>query len=203
MFRVLVGALLVGLAAGCGSDPTGATAEVAFDFAFEDAVGDTTAATTNLDDVPAVDLIAVSGRVDAGSVRVVLEFADPISRWSDGLPNGLDGFIHFDVDQNAATPTLALAQGGEFYIDLRDNGFGKVGLVAVTARTITVLNATFDGTRFEVEVPRRALEISSDTDNRLDLLVRVGARNRAPLTDRGPDADDERYRLVPPGEETP
>ncbi len=200
MFRLLVGALLVGLAAGCGSDPTGATAEVAFDFAFEDAVGDTTEATTNPDEVSAVDLIAVSGRVDAASVRVVLEFADPISRWSDGLANGLDGFIHFDVDQNAGTPTLTMAQGGEFYIDLRDNGFGKVGLVAVTARTITVLDAKFDGNRFEVEVPRRALEISSDTDNRLDLLVRVGSRNRLPLTDRGPDGDD-RYRLAPPGEE--
>ncbi len=202
MFRLLVGALLLGLAAGCGSDPTGATAEVAFDFAFEDPVGDTTAATANPNEVPAIDLVAVSGRVEAASVRVVLEFAEPISRWSDGLANGLDGFIHFDVDQNAGTPSGTVAQGGEFYIDLRDNGFGKVGLVAVTARTITVLDATFEGNRFEVVVPRRALETSNDTDNRLDLLVRVGSRNRVPLTDRGPDGED-RYRLVPPGEETP
>jgi len=202
VFRLLVGALLLGLASGCGSDPTGATAEVAFDFAFEDAVGDTTAATANPNEVPAIDLVAVSGRVEAASVRVVLEFAEPISRWSDGLANGLDGFIHFDVDQNASTPSGIVAQGGEFYIDLRDNGFGKVGLVAVTARTITVLDATFEGNRFEVVVPRRALETSSDTDNRLDLLVRVGSRNRVPLTDRGPDGED-RYRLVPPGEETP
>lgn len=202
MCRLLVGALLVGLASGCGSNPTGATTEVAFDFAFEDAVGDTTAATSNPDNVPAIDLIGVSGRVEASSVRVTLEFADPISRWSDGLANGLDGFIHFDVDQNPATPVNPFALGGEFYLDLRDNGFGKVGLVAVTARTITVLDATFEGNRFEVVVPRRSLQIPTDTDNRLDLLVRVGARNRVPLTDRGPDGD-ARYRLEPPGEEAP
>lgn len=194
-------AAVAGLAllAACSSDPTGSAADVAYDFSFDDPAADTAAATTNPEQVRATDLLRTSGRVEPEAITLVLEFAEPISKWSDGTGNALDGFIYFDTDQGIGTGVGDVAPrtvGAEFYLDLRDNGSGRVGLVDFLKRTITVLDATFDGTRFEVKVPRSAIATATDSNNKLNLSVQLGNRGRAPLSDRSDPT--KAYRLEPP-----
>lgn len=198
--RVLAAAIGVAAAVGCGGGVT-AGSEDPYDFQFDDPPGDTTAAVTNPDSVRAIDLIGVSGRVDGSRLRLVLTFAEPVTRWSDGAANGLDGFVYFDVDRTSGTgrrnrvPPQVV--GGDFYLDLRDDGSGRIGLVDVLRRRITVLTPRFSGTTFEVDIPRSAISTASDSDNILHLLVEIDARNRTPVGDVGPDADF--YLLEPPG----
>ena len=195
---VLAGAVGLLLLA-CGSNPTG-VAETAYDFTFTDPAGDTTVATANPDLVRGTDLIGVSGRVDEQEIHLVLEFAQSVSRWSEGGTDALDGIVYFDIDRSTGTGRpdgQPQTVGAEFYLDLRDNGFGKVALVDYLKRKIHVLGATFSGTRFEVTIPRALLETTSDADNRLNLSVLLAGRNRLPLVvDRG--ADDAAYQLEPP-----
>ncbi|MGE0441496.1 MAG: hypothetical protein AB7L66_07320 [Gemmatimonadales bacterium] len=195
------GLVLAAVAAGCGSGPTGGS-ETPYDFAFEDPAADTVAATENPDSVAAVDLVAVSGRVDGSRVELTLEFAEPVARWSDHQPNSLDGFVFFDVNQdpgsgfaNRLGPRVA---GAEFYLDLRDDGLGHVGLVDFTKKVLTALSFRLDGRTLRIEVPRSKLETTSDSDNKLNLRVEVGARGRSPLTDGA--ANDSVYVLEPPEE---
>lgn len=196
----LAGVAVALVLAGCGGDPTGSATETPYDFSFDDPKGDTTVATVNPDSVAAIDLVTVSGRVDADQIELILEFAEPVSRWSGGGANALDGFVFFDTDQSTGTgrasggnPTTA---GAEFYLDLRDDGSGRLGLVNFGKKTITVLSPTFDGTRLEIRIPRALLATTSDTDNKLNLAVEIGVRGRAPVTDRG--GNGVAYELEPP-----
>lgn len=197
---VLAGAALVLVAAGCGSDPTGSDTDQPYDFTFDDPVGDTTVATANPDSVRAIDLVSVSGRVDADQIELVLQFAEPVTRWSDGAANGLDGFVFFDTDQNTGsgrqTGGTPVTAGAEFYLDLRDDGSGRFGLVDWGKKTISVISPTFDGNRVEIRIPRERLATTSDTDAKLNLAVEIGGRGRAPVSDRG--GNGAAYVLEPP-----
>lgn len=199
MSRQRLWALGMLLGAGCGGGVTGGS-EVNFDFAFDDPPGDTTAAATNPDSVRAIDLVGVSGSMDGDRLRVILTFAEPVTRWSDGAANGLDGFLYLDVDQAAGTgrrdrgtPPVV---GGDFYVDLRDDGNGRLGLVDVARRRLTAVAARFNGTTVEFDLPRSTISTASDSDNRMHLFVEIDARRRAPIGDIGPDSAF--YLLEPP-----
>jgi len=196
----LAAAVVALVLAGCGSDPTGSAGETPYDFSFDDPVGDTTVATANPDSVAAIDLVGVSGRVDADRIELILEFAEPVSRWSDGGGNALDGFVFFDTDQATGTGKASggtpATTGAEFYLDLRDDGSGRLGLVNFGKKTISVLTPTFSGTRLEIRIPRAQLATTSDTDAKLNVAVEIGVRGRAPVSDRG--GNGAAYVLEPP-----
>lgn len=193
-------ALLVALC-GCGSGPAGSS-ETPYDFSFDDPPADTVEAVENPDQVKGIDLVRMSGRVDTEVLRIVLEFAEPISRWTDGAANALDGFIYIDIDQSPETGRRSSTQltGGDFYVDLRDNGSGKVGLVGVVGRTLVLVPAKFEGTRFEVEIKRSDISTQADADDRMNLAVDISARNRTPVVDFAPN---EGVATLEPPPDTP
>lgn len=182
-------ATLLGLATGCGSSPAGPGNEAPFAFAFTDPAGDTVAATLNPGSAPGIDLVAVSGSLTSTELSLTLEFEGPVTPWTDGALNGLDGFVSFDVDQNPNTGFADQARnlGVDFYLDLRDNGFGRVAVVDQVKRRFVVIPATFDGTRFSVTIPRSAIALSTDTASDLTFVIDLSARDRSPVVDLAPN----------------
>jgi hypothetical protein len=179
----------VALLAGCGGGTTAPGTETAYDFAFPDPAADTVVATANPSDAKALDLLNVSGHVDANNVTVTLEFAEPVSPWSDGRLDALDGFLDFDLDQSTSTGSRDDTHdiGIDAYVDLRDDGSGRLALVNLSTRKIDLLDGKWSGTTFEVTIPRKLLVRASDTDNKMFLAVDVTARGRKPNTDSAPD----------------
>ncbi len=181
---------------GCGGGTTAPASEVAYDFSFADPAGDTTAATANPGAVPAADLLVVSGTVDRDQVTIHLEFGSAVSRWSDAAPDALDGFIDFDLDQNGGTGTQVRDLGVDAFVDLRDNGSGLVAFVNRSTGKISLLPGRWDGTTFEVKVPRAELFFGADNDNKFSLLVETGGRGRRPDGDDAPNTGH--FRVQPP-----
>jgi hypothetical protein len=176
--------------AACGSGPTAPVDDQApFEFSFDDPAGDTVAVTElPADAARAVDLVRVSGNVEADKIVLLLEFADPVVAWTARAPNSLDGFVDFDLDESSGTGGADAADGQfglgvEYYLDLRDDGGGRIGLVDPTARTFTTVAVTFDGTTVRIEIPRTRFE---GDDGAFGLGVLVGDRDRT-RTDLGPD----------------
>ncbi len=190
----------VGLAliVGCGSSPAGPGVEAPFDFELTDPAGDTTAATTNPAQAPGIDLLRISGTLSPKELSLTLEFGAEITRWSDGAPNGLDGFVYFDVDESTSTGFLDQARdlGVDFYLDLRDNGFGRLAVVEQVKRRFVLVPATFDGTRLAVKIPRSALTLPVDLAPDLRLAIDVSGRSRAPVVDRAPNSGS--FPIRPP-----
>lgn len=186
----LAWAALFGLAIGCGSNPTGPANEAPIDFTFADPVGDTVVATTNPGQVPGLDLVSVNGTLTRDELKLTLEFGSEITRWTDGLPNGLDGFVYFDVDEDTGTGFQDQARdlGVDFYLDLRDNGFGKVAVVEQAKRRFVLVSAKFEGTQFSVTIPRSAITLATDLKTDLLFGVDVSARGRKPIVDQAPDS---------------
>jgi hypothetical protein len=190
--------LIAWVIGGCGSDATAPTVEPAYDYAFLDTpAGDTTTATANPQQVKALDLLQVSGRVDSKELVIVLEFAEPVSRWTEGGANSLDGFVHFDTDTTGSTgyADAAHSLGVDFYLDLRDDGFGRVGLVEVAKRRLVRVAARFDGATVTITVPRSELTTATDADARFRMAVDIAARGRLPNTDTSPTNGS--FRLEP------
>lgn len=175
------------LGAACGGGTTAPASEVSYDFSFPDPAGDTTIATANPRGVPAPDLLTVAGTVARDQVTVRLEFAGSVSRWSDGGADALDGFIDFDLDQNNNTGRPNRDIGVDAFVDLRDNGSGRVALVNLAAGKITLLSGTWGGSAFEVKIPRNLLVRGQDNDNKFSLTVETGGRDRRPNGDEAPN----------------
>jgi hypothetical protein len=152
-----------------------------------------------------IDIIGVSGRVDADEVRLRIEFAEPVVPWTAGAANSLDGFVDFDVDENAGTGIADVGElgggsfelGADFYLDLRDNGSGKMALVNTSKRKFSWVKAEFSGTAVEVRIPRSALATDTDADNVFAIGVLVTTRDR-PVTDLAPNVSNY---LIEPGAE--
>lgn len=190
MLRRLAAVILGVASIACGGGSTAPADETPYDYEFADPAGDTAVATANPDSLKAIDLVKVSGRVDRNTLTVALEFAEPVVRWTAAAPNSLDGFIDLDPSITGALET----QTG-YYLDLRDDGFGKAGLVSAKTRTVTLVKIRFDGTRVDVEIPRAAISSTADADNQFQMLVTVGARRRRP-TDLSPNTGA--HTLKPP-----
>jgi len=186
VIRRWLAAAAAGAGFACGGGSTAPTGEVAYDFSFADPAADTVAATANPRAVTAPDLLTVSGTVDRDQVTVRLEFASGVSRWSEAGPGALDGFINFDLDKSS-TGTPVGDIGVDAYVDLRDNGAGRVGFVNVGTGQLTLLDGTWDGTAFVIKIPRQLLVHGTDNDNKFYMTVQVGGRDRKPDADVAPN----------------
>jgi hypothetical protein len=191
-------ALAAGLAAGCGSGPAGPGDVPPFDFTFADPAGDTAAATLNPRGAPAIDLLTLSGTVAPDEVDLTLEFGGSVTPWSARSVDGLDGFVYFDIDQNPATGATDNPHqlGADFYLDLRDNGFGRVAVVDPVSEKFVLVKAVFEGNRFTATIPRAAITLATDRSAAFRFAVDLSARERTPVTDRGPDTGS--YLVAPP-----
>jgi hypothetical protein len=186
--------LLAGLAAGCGGGPTAPDVDRApFEFEFADPAGDTLATPPAAPPAGAraPDLVRVSGRVERGTIRFVLEFAEPVAPWSARAPNSLDGFLDIDLDENALTGIAGAGAGAggdpdlgaEFYVDLRDPQGGRMALIEPARRRFVLIPARFEGSRVTIEIPRG--ELGPD-DGQFHFALVVGLPGR-PVTDVAPN----------------
>ena len=159
--RAWFGALFA-LAAACG-DPA-APPETSLTRNFLDPVGDTVAA-PGQPTVRATDAIRTWVLVRPDTIIIRIEFAEPITPWSQELPNGIDGFLDLDLDENAATGVAGAGDafggsaqlGAEYYLDFRDDGEGTIDLVEPTANTRRPVLIGFNEKVVEVWIPRHLL----------------------------------------------
>ena len=186
------GVFLFGLAVfiACGgSDITG---PADFDFAFSDPAGDTASVPTASG---AVDLVGLSGTLGSNMLVVRLKFTTQVTPWSEHKVNALDGFLDLDLDRDPTTPGgLTLLGGGpdsldlgpDVYLDLRDNGGGKVALLQPGSgrQRLTLVTAHFTGDQVSFDIPRTAL--AGFTGDSLWAGVVVGNRDRT-ITDLAPN----------------
>lgn len=184
--------------AGCGSGPTDPGDDPPYDFSFTDPKGDTAAATTNPEQVKASDLVSVAGRVDADNLVITLAFAEPITPWTKDTSNALDGFVLLDTDTTQSTGLASQTHGlgADFYVDLRDDGFGRMALVDVQKRSFVRVDAKFEDSQVTITVPRGAIATQNDVDGRLRMAIDIAGRRRAPDVDTSPSTDF--HRLEPP-----
>jgi len=186
--------LLVLLAAACGDSSGPQTDE---SFRFTDPQGDTVAVVNPT--VRATDAIATEVTVLADVILLRLEFAAPVTPWSQGQPNPLDGFLDLDLDENSATgvPGAANEHGGDaqmgadWYLDLRDDG--AEGLVLIKPNSSDRIGATIQylGTAVEIRLPRAAL---GETDGRFLVAFVLETEDR-PVSDFVPNVGH--YAIAP------
>ncbi|MFN8573709.1 MAG: hypothetical protein U0132_16760 [Gemmatimonadaceae bacterium] len=160
--RLVSGACAAGLiaAVACSGDATGASPlDATYQLTFDDPVGDTIiTAGTNV--FPrALDVSKVRVGLTTDTLFVRLDFTAPITLWSANTPESVDGFVDFDVDDNATSGGLSAVDefgfgtanlGVDFYVSLRDDGLGNIlwrsfttrqwrtGGITATARSITL-----------------------------------------------------------------
>jgi hypothetical protein len=189
--RALVLASLL-LAACSGKDSsrlTGNTDAERFTFSFEDPAGDTLAHPA-ASGGRGLDVIGVSGAVQASNIVLTIAFTRDVSLWTAGQPNSIDGFLDLDLDENSATGIEGAAGeyggnaplGAEFYLSLRDNGAGSVALVRASDREFWAVPAEVSLGTMRVTVPRTLL---GDPDGEFRLSLVVG-RPDLPATDFAP-----------------
>jgi len=183
-------AALVAMVLGCGGGGTEPTDDAEFDFAFADPAGDTVAATTNPNQVRATDLLEITGRLDRQRLVLTLRFANPVTRWTDGGADALDGFVLFDSDTSSASgfANPAHGLGVDFYLDLRDDGFGKMAVVNFAKRRFERAEARFEDATVTVTIPRSFLTTDSDRDSWFRMAVDIAGRGRRPDVDASPTA---------------
>jgi hypothetical protein len=183
--RLLLVAGMLATLFGCGdsSGPDGQGNSFSFDDPAEDTVFSAPTGSPR-----ALDALRVEGTVADNTVELTLTFATPVTPWSSGQDDVLDGFVDFDLDQNQATGIQAAidesggnaGMGVEYYISLRDVEPGNVALVNVQNQTTYVpVPVTFDDTRVIIEVPLSEL---NDDDGNFGLSAVVGTADR-PVTD--------------------
>ena len=181
------------VAAGCGGEIVPPGAFRPFSFSYQEAAGDTINAEAGASG-RATDLVSMTGQLTGTHLELTLTFADGVEPWSSGLPNALDGFVDFDMDQNPATglPGAVNEYGGtsgvgsEAYLSLRDDGAGHIAIVKVADFTATPVSGTFTGKELHIMIPRSYL--TSPTAETIRVSAVVGNRDR-PATDFAPDSD--------------
>lgn len=144
----------------CSGDATGTSKlDASFQLSVEDPVGDTIITSGTNIFHRALDVSKVRVGTTADSVFVRIEFTSPISLWSANTPESVDGFVDFDLDDDATTGGRSAVDefgfgtagiGVEFYVSLRDDGFGHIlwrdfvttqwrqGAITSSARSITL-----------------------------------------------------------------
>lgn len=189
MWRWTVGVMLTCVGCG-GGELIAPPADGPFEYAFADALADTTRPTTP-DANRAADALGIVGTVSTTDLVIRLRFAEEIAPWSSGSANGIDGFVDLDVDENelSGIPGAADDTGGDaglgadYYISLRDNGAGSMALIHATEGTFQLVPVTFYARAIEIQIARNLI---GENDGRFRLGAVVGVPGR-PVTDYVPD----------------
>lgn len=182
-FRRSVPVLAVVLAA-CGSEPTGPIGAVSdFQYSFSDPVGDTLPPPANVFQ-RALDVRALAVGLTDDSILVRVDFTGPISRWSQMALNSIDGFIDFDVDDDAGTGYPAATQefgavdaqmGVESYISLRDDGNGHMLRRDGQSDEWANVNVSFGERSVTIKLARADV---GETDGVFRVSAMIGGTNR-------------------------
>lgn len=191
-------AAALAFSAAC-SDSTGAKLDAPFQRSFSDPVGDTIAGGTNVF-ARALDVRTVRVGMTAESLFVRFEFTGPISFWSTGEPESIDGFVDLDLDDNAATGGRSAVDeygygvanvGVDFYVSLRDDRHGRVQMLDFATRTWQTMGITITGNAFTLRILRSDL---GEADGVLSLSALVGGQLRV-ATDAVPNAGHFRVSI--------
>ena len=180
----------------CGGEPTGPLGRAPtgsdFQYAYSDPVGDTLPPPQNIFN-RALDVEGVDVGVTTDSVFVRIELTSPISRWSDGALNSIDGYVDFDVDDNATTGFPAATEefgsvnaqmGVETYVSLRDDGAGHLFRRVGTTDEWREVRVEFSSRSLTIRMSRAEL---GETDGAFRISAMIGGTNRE-ITDLVPNA---------------
>lgn len=177
---VALAACLLGGLSACTIEQIGGAGPQfeAFGFSFADPHSDTLPHVTTTSR-RALDLVGVSGSVEATALAVTLTFSTPIAPWSHQATGSIDGFIDFDLDENSATGIPGAAEeyggsaplGADYYISLRDAEPGHVALLLPGTSQYWAVPAFWSGSEMRIRVPRTLL---GDPDGHFRLSVVVG-----------------------------
>lgn len=177
--RALLTALVV--AAGC-AESTSST-DIAFQRSFSDPVGDTIAPGPNVF-ARALDVKTIRVGLTADSLFIRYEFTGPISFWSTGGPESIDGFVDLDLDDNATTGGRSAVDefgygvaniGTDFYVSLQDDRNGHAKMLDFATRTWRPMGITIAGNAFTLRIRRADL---GEADGVLSLSALVGGQLR-------------------------
>jgi hypothetical protein len=171
-----------------GRSPTGGS----FQYTYVDPVGDTLPPPANVFN-RALDVEGLDVGLTAESIFVRIEFTAPISRWSEGALNSIDGYVDFDVDDNPVTGfpaateefgSVSAQMGVETYVSLRDDGAGHM---------LRRVGETDEWREVRVEFSSRSLTIRfaradvGETDGAFRVSAMIGGTNRE-ITDLVPNS---------------
>jgi hypothetical protein len=173
--------------------------DAAFQRSFSDPVGDTIAGGANVF-ARALDVRTVRVGMTAESLFVRFEFTGPISFWSTGEPESIDGFVDLDLDDNAATGGRSAVDefgfgvanlGVDFYVSLRDDRHGHAQMLDFATRTWHTMGLSITGNAFTLRILRSDL---GEADGVLSLSALVGAQLRL-ATDAVPNTGHFRVSI--------
>ncbi len=160
--------VVVALGVGALACSTSATAPTPIDdwggdfaFSFVDPVGDTLPAQSG-EAGAALDVVRLEGTMTASTFTFRLVFATPISAWSTGRDDRLDGFVDFDIDASTTTGSPSAvdlfggsaAMGTDLFLLLRDDFTGAIPLVSTRNGGSVLVNAVFADSVLIVSIPR-------------------------------------------------
>lgn len=192
LIRALPALVLAAAATACSAERTAAPdGSAAGRFSFGDATGDTLASTSPTT-VQAIDATRIAGTVSDDEVELSLTFRQPVAPWSAGAANSLDGYVDFDLDEDARTGIPSAIDeeqlggagiGSDYFISLRDDGAGGVDLVQAATNGYVRVPATFSGSTVTIRVPRALL---AGDDGNFAMAALIGNADRP--TDLLPNA---------------
>lgn len=183
------------LLVACGGEPTGPLGLVpmgeGFQYAYSDPVGDTLPPPINIFN-RALDVAGLDVGLTAESIFVRIEFTSPISRWSDGALNSIDGYVDFDVDDNPVTGfpaateefgSVSAEMGVETYVSLRDDGAGRMQRRIGETDEWRDVRVDFTSRSLTIRLGRADV---GETDGAFRVSAMIGGTNR-PITDLVPN----------------
>ena len=188
----------------CGGEPTGpiplgpGSNNGGFQHSFSDPVGDTMPPPTNVFN-RALDVDGLDVGLTAESIFVRVRFTSPISPWSGGALNSIDGFMDFDFDDNPNTGYISATEefggvnaqmGVETYISLRDDGFGVMRRRVGDTEEWRDVRVQFAERSFTVRFSRADV---TETDGVFRVSAMIGGMNRE-ITDLVPSNGHYRVR---------
>jgi hypothetical protein len=157
--------------------------DAVFQRTFSDPVGDTIAPGANVF-ARALDVKTIRVGMTAESLFIRYEFTQPISFWSTGGTESIDGFVDLDLDDNAATGGRSAVDeygygtanlGADYYVSLRDDRSGHLRMLDFATRTWHPLGITIAANGFTLRIRRSEL---GESDGVLSLSALVGGQLR-------------------------
>jgi len=176
-------ALLTALIVAAGCAESTSSTDISFQRTFADPVGDTIAPGPNVF-ARALDVKTIRVGMTADSLFIRYEFTAPISFWSTGEPESIDGFVDLDLDDNVATGGRSAVDefgygvaniGTDFYVSLQDDRNGHARMLDFATRTWHQMGITVAGNAFTLRISRSDL---GESDGVFSLSALVGGQLR-------------------------